>query len=272
MPELPEVETIRLQMKKEIEGKKIESIKAISDKPLENITVEEFKERVEGAFIKDVKRRAKILIIELSTGDSLLIHLKLTGRLLLLKPNVPVEKHTHLIFDLSDGYQLRFWDLRRFGYVKLVSGKLKEVLELKKLGPEALELSLNEFRGLLASKRSGKIKPLLMNQNFIAGIGNIYSDEALFYAGIHPERNVATLKEDEIARLHEGIRRIMSSAIGHRGSSMDDYVDLFGKQGDFVPHHKVYRRTGELCKACGSRIKRIKVGGRSAHFCPKCQV
>jgi len=272
MPELPEVETIRLQMKEEIEGKKIESIKVISDKPLGNTTVEEFKERVEGAFIKDVKRRAKILIIELSTGDSLLIHLKLTGRLLLLKPNAPVEKHTHLIFNLSDEYQLRFWDLRRFGYVKLVSGKLKEVSELKKLGPEALELSLNEFRGLLANKRSGKIKPLLMNQNFIAGIGNIYSDEALFYAGIHPERNVATLKEDEIARLHEGIRKIMSSAIGHRGSSMDDYVDLFGKQGDFVPHHKVYRRTGELCKACGSLIKRIKVGGRSAHFCPKCQV
>jgi len=272
MPELPEVETIRLQMEDELKEKKIESIKVLSDKPLKNVTLEEFAERVEGASVKAVKRRAKILIIELSTGDSLLIHLKLTGRLLYLAPSEPIEKHTHLIFNLNDGNQLRFWDLRQFGYVKLVSGKLSEAPELKGLGPEALELSLGEFSKLMKSKRSGKIKPLLMNQNFIAGIGNIYSDEALFYAAIHPERDVSALKEEEIARLYEGIRKIMLSAISYRGSSMDDYVDLYGKQGDFVSHHKVYRKTGQVCEKCGGSIKRIKLGGRSAHFCPKCQV
>ncbi|MDO8886553.1 bifunctional DNA-formamidopyrimidine glycosylase/DNA-(apurinic or apyrimidinic site) lyase [Candidatus Oleimmundimicrobium sp.] len=269
---MPEVETIKLQIKEEIKGKKIESVKVILDKPLKNTTTEEFKQRVEGTFVKDVKRRAKILIIELSTGDSLLIHLKLTGRLLYLKPEEPIEKHTHLVFNLSDGKQLRFWDLRQFGYVKIVSGKPEEAPELRELGPEALELGLDEFRRLLAGKRSGKIKPLLMNQNFIAGIGNIYSDEMLFYAGIQPTRDVTTLTDGEIVKLHEGIKKILSAAVRYKGSSVDDYVDLYGEQGDFVMYHKVYRRTGKPCEKCGTPIKRIKLAGRSAHFCPKCQV
>ena len=272
LPEMPEVETIKLQLREKVKGKRIERIQVILDKPLKGITVEEFKDRVEGSSIKEIRRRAKILIIGLSTGESLLIHLKLTGRLLYLKPDEPIEKHTHLIFHLSGGRQLRFWDLRQFGYVKLISGELAEEPKLKELGPEAIGLNLDEFRRLLAGKRSGKIKPLLMNQNFIAGIGNIYSDEVLFYAGIHPARNVATLTVKEVVKLHEGIKKILPAAVRYGGSSVDDYVDLYGEQGNYVMYHRAYRRTGEPCERCGVAIKRIKLGGRSAHFCPRCQV
>ncbi|HAW59842.1 MAG TPA: formamidopyrimidine-DNA glycosylase, partial [Actinobacteria bacterium] len=233
---------------------------------------EEFEERVKGAKIEGAKRRAKLIILELSTGESLLIHLKLTGRLLYVEPREPLDAHTHIVFHLDDGHQLRLWDLRRFGYIKLVpSGRLEEMPELAEFGPEALEMTLGEFKNLLVTKKRGKVKPLLMEQKFISGLGNIYSDEVLHYAGVQPTRDVSTLMEQEKELIYEGIQTILPAALKHRGSSVDLYVDIYGRQGQYVPHLQVYGREGESCYRCGASIKRIRLGGRSAHFCPNCQ-
>ncbi len=273
MPEMPEVETIRQELEEKVKGKKILSVEIYLSKPLKNLDAEDFKKKVEGNTIKDIKRRAKLLILELSNSQNLLIHLKLTGRLLYVSPHEPIEKHTHIIFNLDNGYQLRFWDLRQFGYIKLVPGsKLDEIPELREFGPEAYGMTLEDFKKLLATKKTGKIKPLLMDQNFISGIGNIYADEALFYAKVQPTRNVNTLSEEEINQLHRGIQEVLTAALSKRGSSVDAYVDIYGKPGEFVPYLKVYGRTGQPCYRCQTPIKRIKLGGRSAHFCPNCQL
>lgn len=274
MPEMPEVETIRRELEEMVKGRKIVSVDVRLAKPLTNATAEEFEERVKGAKIEGVRRRAKLIILELSTGQSLLIHLKLTGRLLYARPQEPLDAHTHIVFHLDDGCQLRFWDLRRFGYIKLgpaVGGGLEEMLELAEFGPEALEMTLGEFKNLLVTKKRGKVKPLLMEQKFISGLGNIYSDEVLHYAGVQPTRDISTLTEGEKELIYEGIQTILPVAVKHRGSSVDLYVDIYGRQGEYVPHLQVYGREGESCYRCGAPIKRIKLGGRSAHFCPNCQ-
>ncbi|MDP3012841.1 MAG: DNA-formamidopyrimidine glycosylase, partial [Candidatus Subteraquimicrobiales bacterium] len=234
---MPEVETIRKELEEKVKNKKILDIEIRLAKLLKNSSVEDFKKKVSSTSIEDIKRRAKLLIIELSNKQSLLIHLKLTGRLLYTNPNEPVDKHTHLIFNLNDGHQLRFWDLRQFGYIKLVeSGKLDEIPELKEFGPEAFGMYLENFKALLVKKRTGKIKTLLMDQSFIAGIGNIYADEALFYAKIHPSRNINTLSESEITLLHKGAQKVLTAALSKRGSSVDAYVDIYGKPGEYVPY------------------------------------
>lgn len=242
MPELPEVETIRRQLDKKIVGKKLN-----------------------GKKIAAVRRRAKLLIIDFNDGSSLVFHLKLTGQLIF---NAKPSKYTRKVFNFDDGSRLIFNDARKFGWWKMV----KNTREIEKnFGPEAIALGFQIFRDLLKKRPNAKIKPLLMDQKFIAGIGNIYSDEILFAAKVHPLRRVKTLRAQEIRLIHQNIQKILKEAIKYRGSSVQYYLDAFGQKGNFVKRHRVYQKEGEPCPRCGAKIKRIKLGGRSARFCPRCQ-
>jgi len=242
MPELPEVETIRRQLAKKIIGKKLK-----------------------GKKIASVRRRGKILIIDLVNGSALVFHPKMTGQLLV---NGKPSKHTRRIFRFDDGGLLLFNDTRKFGWWKEVRDSSK--IE-KELGPEPFEINLKTFKSILSKRPNAKIKTLLMDQRFVAGIGNIYSDEILYAAKIHPQRQVSTLQSREVELIFKNIKKILRSAISHKGSSFRNYRDAFGKEGDYVRYHKVYQKEGQKCGRCGTTIKRVKMGGRSAHFCPNCQ-
>ncbi len=244
MPELPEVETIRQGLAKEIIGKKLKGVKVIG-----------------------VRRRAKILIIDLADKESLIFHLKLTGQLLL---NKQPGKHTRAVFSFDDGTKLVFNDLRKFGWWKKVKGT--SLIE-KEYGPEPLEkdFTLARFKKMLLKRKNTKIKPLLMDQKFIAGIGNIYSDEILFEAKVYPLSLVKNLQPSAIERIFKAIKKILRSAVKYHGSSIESYFDLYGGEGDYSKYHQVYQRQGKPCFRCGARIERLKIAGRSAHFCPKCQ-
>lgn len=242
MPELPEVETIRRQLHEKIVGKKLD-----------------------GKKIVDVRRRAKILIVDFSDGSSLIFHLKLTGQLIF---NGEPSRHTRHVFKFSDGSQLVFNDVRKFGWWKYI--KDAKAIE-EGFGPEALEVGLEEFKNLLLKRPNAKIKPLLMDQKFIAGIGNIYSDEILFAAKVQPLRRVKTLTPEEIRATWSNIGKILKLAIKNRGTSENTYLDAMGKKGDYLKYLKVYQKEGQKCPRCGGVIKRIKISSRSAHYCPKCQ-
>ncbi len=270
MPELPEVETIKRQLSRKIKGKKIKTVEVFLPRFVK-YPQQKFKKLVAGAKIKKINRRAKLLIIELSNDYCLVIHLKLTGQIIF---NGIPDKHTHLIYHFTDGSHLLHNDLRRFGFVKVIAKKdLADFLKKEKFGPEPLfkDFTLNLFKELLNKRKRAKIKPLLMDQSFLAGIGNLYSDEILFLARVLPFRKASTLKPIEIKRIYQGIKKILSLAISRGGTSTDTYVDIQGKQGDYLPLVKVYQREGQPCFICQTKIKRLKINGRSAHFCPKCQ-
>jgi formamidopyrimidine-DNA glycosylase len=242
MPELPEVETIREQLSRKIVGKKLD-----------------------GKKITGLRRRGKILMIDFTDGSSLVIHLKLTGQLIF---NGKPSPHTRKVFYFSEGSQLIFNDTRKFGWWK----KVRNTRQIEsQLGPEALEIDLPTFKNNLKKHPQAKIKPLLMDQKFIAGLGNIYSDEILFTAKIHPLRQVKTLGDKEIKQIYQNIKKILLRAIQYRGTTEQYYRDACGQKGNYQQQLKVYQREGEKCSCCGTIIKRIKLAGRSAHFCPRCQ-
>ncbi len=277
MPELPEVETIRRQLQKLIVGKRIKEVKVNLPKMVK-VSLVKFRKIITGARIKAVRRRAKILIIGLSNGWSMLIHLKMSGRLIFRKKREELKeqdkKWNHLIYYFTDASRLFHNDLRQFGYVKLVkTGELNDFFKKEKLGPEPLDknFTFSEFSTILKSRPRARIKQFLMDPKNIAGIGNIYSDEILFFAGIHPLRRNNDLKPAEIRKIFQGIKKILPSALKFRGTSQDLYLDALGRKGNYVPKLKVYGREGEKCKGCGGIVERLKIGGRSAHFCPKCQ-
>ncbi|MEW6027372.1 MAG: bifunctional DNA-formamidopyrimidine glycosylase/DNA-(apurinic or apyrimidinic site) lyase [Planctomycetota bacterium] len=274
MPELPEVETICRGLRKHAVGLKIRDVTVRMPK-VTNVTAKELRKATIGATIKDVQRRAKTINIHLSNNLWMVIHLKISGQLLYLPKAEPVKEHTHIIFDLSNGYTLRFWDLRQFGYVRLFDkAGYRRFMDELGFGPEPLEkgFTLERFRQMLASKPGARIKPLLMDQTFISGIGNLYADEILFYARIHPLTRAGSLKESQVRNIYRGIKKILALGIKKRGSSVELYVDVEGRPGGFVPYIKAYGREGKPCKRCGTPIKRIKIGSRSASFCPKCQL
>jgi len=278
MPELPEVETIKCQLLKQIKNKKIESCEVRSPRVI-NVAKNDFKKKIIGAVIKDIKRRAKLLIIGLSNDWSLVIHLKLTGQLLYHKSKIKKlklkdEKYTHLIFYFTDGSSLFYNDRRQFGYIKLIKTKeVPQFLAKENFGPEPLEkgFTLNAFKILLNKKPRLKIKPLLMDQSFLAGIGNVYAQEICFYAKVNPNRIVSTLLDKEINELYQGIKKILLAAIFYKGSSVDTYLDIYGLKGKYIPFLKVYNREGKECLRCGTKIKKITLGGRGTCFCPNCQ-
>lgn len=271
MPELPEVETIKLQLSRIIKAKTIKKVEVRLPKMVRGASLEEFEKKVAGAKVKDIKRRAKLLIIELSNGYSLVIHLKLTGQLIY---NQEPQKHSHLIYHFTDGSVLLHNDMRQFGYVKLVkTSQFSKLFQKEKFGPEPLEKSftLEKFKELLSKKKRSRTKPLLMDQTFVAGVGNVYAQEACFFAKIKPTRTVGSLTDKEIKNLYDGLKKILRESIKHKGSSVDTYVDIKGKQGGYLSFLKVYRREGKKCLRCGAKIKSIRLGGRGTCFCPKCQ-
>lgn len=223
-----------------------------------------------GRQVQSVGRRGKYVVLGLDRG-CLLIHLKMSGRLLVVSASDPIDAHTHTLFDLDDGFQLRFRDVRKFGRVYLIE-EMDQITG--SLGPEPLadDLTLEAFSALLA-RRSGRLKALLLNQTFLAGLGNIYADESLYAAGLHPLRAANSLTADEQSRLYHAIRRVLGRAVDGRGTTLEDqgYVDAAGQPGSYQDRIAVYGRTGKPCGACGATIERIIVGGRSAHYCPRCQ-
>ena len=199
----------------------------------------------------------------------LIIHLGMTGQLTVRHPGDPVAAHTHVFFALDDGRELRYTDIRRFGRILLVPESLMAEFQ-GRLGTEPLEISLEEFCGNLGSRRA-RIKALLLNQSVLRGMGNIYADESLFRARMHPARIAANLTHTQLASLHRAVREILADAIRLRGSSISDYVDSDGNRGEFQMRHRVYRREGKPCVRCGEKIRRMIVAGRSSYFCPSCQ-
>jgi len=270
MPELPEVETIVNGLRGLLIGRTVTGVRARWESIVATSAVAEFRRRIRGQRILGIRRRGKYLVFELSGGDRLIIHLKMTGQLMVRPGDAPADPHGHTIFDLDDGNQLRFIDPRKFGRVYLVADE-KEVVG--NLGPEPLadDFTLAGFVALVR-KRKGALKPLLLNQQFIVGIGNIYADEALFVAGIHPQRKADTLTDDEIERLYQAIRQVLRQALADQGTTFDGaYRKVDGGEGRHQENLMVFRRKGQPCPCCGGVIKRIVVGGRGTYFCPRCQ-
>jgi len=282
LPELPEVETIARDLHQHLVGWAIVGVTVREPRVIDSLTPQQFSERLTGQCIHGVGRRAKYIVVELESGDRLLVHLRMTGRLLLRSPDEPLSKHTHVVLDLESGTmpgaagttQLRFVDTRKFGRLSLVAPQHLSALD-GRLGPEPL---LDDFTPQVLSEllrgRRTKLKPFLLDQRRLAGLGNIYADESLFLAGLHPERAAGSLTPEEVERLHAAIRRVLAAAIGNRGTSLSDaeYRDAAGEKGRHLEHLAVFRRTGRPCPRCGQAIERIRLGGRSTHFCPRCQV
>ena len=265
MPELPEVETIKRELERAVLGKKITEVCVHNPTIIRQPSVDKFKKELTGASIKNILRKAKVLILELSNGKSLVIHLKMTGQLI-----YPGDgKTSRVSFHLSDGKTLDFNDRRLFAELRLLDN-WRSFKFIQELGPEPFALSLEQFKEMLANKKT-KIKPLLMDQTFISGIGNLYVAEALFRARIHPQRPASSLSDKEKELLFKEIRDTLSEAIKYKGSSVDQYVQLSGEAGDYVKYHKVYDREGKSCVTCKAPIKRISLGGRGTYFCPRCQ-
>jgi formamidopyrimidine-DNA glycosylase len=273
MPELPEVETVRRTLNELVIGKKIDHVtvhlKRIIMKPEE---IGEFCLLLSGETIQSVARRGKFLLFMMN--DYVLVsHLRMEGRYGLYDAGEPMEKHTHVVFHFTDGSELRYKDVRQFGTMHLFpKGRELEEQPLKKLGLEPMEdtFHLKAFRNAIAH-RSTKIKPLLLNQEYIVGIGNIYVDESLYLAGIHPEREANSLTSQELAKLHEAIVNTLGEAITAGGSSIKSFVNGQGEIGMFQHQFKMYGRKGEPCYSCGQPIEKSVVAGRGTHHCPQCQ-
>jgi formamidopyrimidine-DNA glycosylase len=301
MPELPEVETIVRDLKKTILGKKIENVWTDSKNIIQKPTnFEKFKKELKNKKIEKIWRRGKNILFDLSGGKVLLIHQKLTGHLLVGKWKLinqkwiplikgpleePVNQFIHLMFWLNNGKMLALSDLRKFAKVKLLSQEeLKK--ELSVLGIEPLEkiFTFEKFKKALptralakrqdersSSPKKGKIKQILMNQKIIAGIGNIYSDEILWKAKVHPLQDISKLTDKELQKIYQAIKEVLTKAIKLGGTNISDYRRITGECGYFQKERKVYQRENEKCFRCGSIIKRIKLSNRSAYFCPICQ-
>ena len=271
MPELPEVETIRRDLLARLRGRAFTDVWVSPDAPrlVQAPTPADLGRVLPGKRIEDISRRGKFLILHLSDGLHLVVHLRMTGALLHRPAGAPADKYTRAVLSLDDRSELRFSDLRKFGAVWLVPDP---EMVVGRLGPEPLDgdFTVERLRGLVGRRRA-PIKSVLLDQQALAGLGNIYADEALFAARIHPQRPAADLSDVEARRLHGAIRTVLEDALGDRGSSFRDYVDASGNEGAHQFRVKVFRRTGQPCYVCGREIARIKVAGRSTHFCSRCQ-
>ncbi len=271
MPELPEVETIRRDLAPRLLGRTITRVEVPVDRVpvIKGIDEADFRERLVGSEVQAVERRGKFLAFHLRSGDHLVVHLRMTGALLHRQPSDPPDRYVRAILSLDDGSEVRFSDLRKFGGLWLVED-LSEVLD--GLGPEPLGDSFTEeMLAVILAGRKAPVKAVILDQRRLAGIGNIYADEALYEAGIDPRRLGGDLTPDEVSRLYRAIRQVLEAGVESRGASFRDYIDADGREGSMQLYVKVFRRTGKPCYRCGAPIERVKVGGRSTHFCPKCQ-
>jgi formamidopyrimidine-DNA glycosylase len=264
MPELPEVQNVVDTIRPEVMGKRIVKILALR----QDIVCPpgfDFESHLAGATIAEVSRRAKRIVFLLRDGARFYIHLGMTGQLTVDAAHAPIKKHTHLIAEMDDGRQLRFVDARRFGGIHWLGADVGD-----EIGPEPLTMSVSTFaKRLLKTRRA--IKTALLDQKIIAGIGNIYADESLHAAGIHPLAVANILTPAQVSRLSGSIKKVLRCAIRAGGSTLRDYVNGRGERGSFQSRHKVYDRAGKPCKHCKSPIERAVVGGRSTHWCATCQ-
>ncbi len=270
MPELPEVETIARDLRQaNLPGQTFTGVHVYWARSVARPDEASFRARLTGQTVESVARRGKFLRFELSGAETLLIHLRMTGRLYLAPVTEAAMPHLRVLFDLGDGRQLRFHDMRKFGRMYLTADPDSI---LGKLGPEPLDETFraSDFQNLLAGRKM-MLKPLLLDQRFIAGIGNIYADEALFLAGLHPQRAANTLTPPEGAALLYAIRQALILALGNRGTTLDDYRTVTGKPGENQDSLQIFRKTGEPCPRCEHPIERLVVGGRATHICPRCQ-
>ncbi len=262
MPELPEVETV-VRSITPLVGRRIMSAEFRNLRILRGGDPDRIAARIQGRKITAVRRYGKFILVSLSGGGYLLIHLGMTGRLLL--GGAP-GKHTHAILTFDRG-MLLYDDSRQFGSIQFFE---EFPARVARLGPEPLEVSFEEFAAGLRGRKTS-IKALLLNQAFVRGVGNIYADEALFRAGIQPQTIASRLRKDRARRLYDAMVAVLTEAIAAGGSSISDYVDAEGRKGFFQFSHRVYQRTGEPCVTCGTAVRRVIVAQRSSHFCPKCQ-
>ncbi len=273
MPELPEVETIKRGLQKSIKGCTILDVATDTPKMIQGKTLKDFKKEIKWKKIIGIERKGKLLIINLNSGQNLVFHLKIAGRLLVREQGAQEDEYTHIVFKLSKGKELRFADLRKFGWVRLVpKTKMFELPAIKELGidPLSKEFTFKKFLDII-EKHRGVVKKFLMNQKVIAGVGNIYASEILWKAKIHPERKVEDLNEKEKLALYRATLAILKKAIKLKGASVNQYVDAFGEKGGFEKELNAYQKAGESCSRCGTRIAKITIGGRSTFFCPRCQ-
>jgi len=274
MPELPEVETIRRSLDNQITGRQVTGVRVGAfhgvlngDEPVT------FTSRLTGRTITGTKRRGKYILVELDDGSTVIIHLRMTGNLVLLPKSDPPMRFEHLAIELDDGCELRFSDQRKFGRVTHLLGDSNSIFD-GKIGPEPLSSAFTALRfGDLLARRSAPIKSALLDQKLVAGIGNIYADEALFRARIHPLRPANSLKPAEVGKLHRSIRQVLREGIENRGTSISHFRDGNGDEGANQSNLRVYGRGrhGEPCPLCGHPLTFLVIGGRSSHFCPNCQ-
>ena len=282
MPELPEVETIARGLASRVTGDIIESVwLGEKPEPLKS-AASEIVATLEKRRIAGVRRVGKHIVFDLvrnGTPDAMasalsrkgaspsqaewIVHLGMTGRMLVCRPEVEIEKHTHAIVTLASGRELRFVDPRRFGRLSVSPAFIAA-------GLEPLDIELQPFTGLFRGRKT-PIKSALLNQKLLSGVGNIYADESLFRAGVRPRRRAASLTREDLKRLYVNLKEVLKEAIALGGSSVADYVDADGEEGFFQLQHRVYGREGEPCLTCKTLIKRVVIAGRSSHYCPKCQ-
>lgn len=273
MPELPEVETIRRTLVSKVEGRVIKTVRLHLPRLIKWPSPEAFQAVIRGKQINRLTRRGKYLLFHLDDGNILIVHLRMTGRLYYVAADIPLDKFVRIVFELDNGDHLIYADTRTLGTLYLMPAEeLWRIAGLASLGPEPLtpEFTNDYLRGILR-KRSGKVKAVLLNQQLIGGLGNIYVDECLALAGVHPERPADSLDDNEISKLHQAINRVIEDGIAHGGTSFRDYRDGAGQKGSHQHHLHVYGRKAEPCRVCGTAIQRIEVGGRGTHYCPCCQ-
>jgi formamidopyrimidine-DNA glycosylase len=269
MPELPEVETIANGLHKRVCGDRIESVWLGSKpEPLKSPAAE-IARALEGARVEHVRRVGKHIVFDLqAAGDKArwqwIVHLGMTGRMLVANPDTEIPKHTHLVARLASGRELRFVDPRRFGRLEVRHS------DFSGPGAEPLQINGDDFARLF-HRRAAPIKALLLNQTLLHGVGNIYADESLFRAGVRPRRRANSLTRAELKQLHATLREVLKEAIAAGGSSVSDYVDADGEEGFFQLQHRVYGREGDPCLVCKTKIKKIIVAGRGTHYCANCQ-
>ena len=276
MPELPEVETIARGLDKRIAGDTIDSVWLGSKpQPLKSPAAE-IAAVLERSRIAHVRRVGKHIVFDLESGKDKkprgqwIVHLGMTGQLLIASPEVEMAKHTHAVLKLSSGRELRFVDPRRFGRLAVVRTDANNRSGFAAPGDEPLDSRVERFVELFRHRKT-PIKSALLNQKLLSGVGNIYADEALFRAKVRPRRRASSLTHSELQKLHAGLLKVLREAIKLGGSSVSDYVDAEGREGFFQLKHRVYGREGKPCYVCGTPIKRVIIAGRSSHYCPHCQ-
>jgi len=273
MPELPEVETVVRGLKGVLPGRRIVEVRLGKTDFIEDPVA--LGQHLPGLQIASVRRMGKFIVLDLvgANGNAqeftLLIHLGMTGQIVTCAPAAPIAPHTHAFFALDDGREMRYTDIRRFGQMRILTDAAREKA-LGKLGIDPLEGSRAEFIKSIGGRRR-HVKALLLDQHVMRGMGNIYTDESLFRARIHPKRLGSNLSGDELQKLHKVVQAVLNEAIRLRGSSISDYVDSEGRRGEFQLRHRVYHREGKKCLRCGTTIRRAIVAGRSSYFCPSCQ-